>query len=85
MTPEKRITFLGVIEKGEADEVFFVPDLNAPPEEIAQAIKRANAQREAEKRRELERLRAAMGLLPERKADDAPPKARPIGRDWLLP
>lgn len=51
MTPEKRITFLGVIEKGEADEVFFVPDLNAPPEEIAQAIKRANAQREAEKRR----------------------------------
>ena len=40
MSDEPRKIFLGVIEKGEADEVFFVPDLNAPPEEITQAIKR---------------------------------------------
>ena len=52
----------------------------ASVEEIRAAIERANAEREAEKRRESERLRAAMGFLPETKPADEPPKAKPIAR-----
>lgn len=84
MSDEPRKIFLGVIEDAEGIGLLDVP-LNGSVEQIRAAIAKANAAREAERLRETQRLRAAMGFLPEAKADAEQAKARPVGRDWLLP
>lgn len=80
---ETKVTYLGTVD-ADGIGLFDIP-LDRPVDEIRAAIERANAEREAEKQRELlavHRLFLGDGTKP---LEPPPEEKPPVERDWLIP